>query len=123
MKATYEIYEVILCANLCIKRIPKGEEREGWVENIFEEIVTENFQNSDRKHKGSQRRQEPNRPTPRHIIIKMKIKKNILKAERENQRVSYEEIPIRLPAHFSTEILQTRSEWPHMLKVIQGKNL
>ena len=50
----------------------------------------------------------PNRPTPRHIIIKManvKDKERILKAVREKQRISYKGTPIRLPADFSAEIL------------------
>ena len=41
----------------------------------------------------------PNRPIPRHIIIKMakvKDKERILKAAREKQRVSYKGTLIRL---------------------------
>ena len=47
--------------------------------------------------------------TSRHIIIKMgkvKDKKSFLKAEREKQRVTYKEIPIRLSVDFSAETLQ-----------------
>ena len=43
----------------------------------------------------------PNRPTPRHIIIKMaKVndKERILKAAREKQNVTYKGTPIRLSA-------------------------
>ena len=50
----------------------------------------------------------PNRPTPRHIIIKMskiKDKERILKAATENQLVTYKEVPIRLSADFSKETL------------------
>ena len=37
----------------------------------------------------------PNRPTPRHIIIEMaKVKERLLKAAREKQRVSYKGTPI-----------------------------
>ena len=64
----------------------------------------------------------PNRPTPRHNIIKMakiKDKERILKAAREKQRVNYKGTPIRLSADFSTETLQAREEW----KVLKGKNL
>ena len=53
----------------------------------------------------------PNRPTPRHIIIKMakvKDKERILKAGREKQRVNYKGTPIRLSADLSTETLQAR---------------
>ena len=50
----------------------------------------------------------PNRPTLRHIIIKMakfKDKERILKAAREKQRVIYKGTPIRLSADFSAENL------------------
>ena len=62
------------------------------MENIFEEIMAENFPNlkdtdSDIKIQEAQRapnKLNPNRPTPRHIIIKMeKVKERILKAARE----------------------------------------
>ena len=53
----------------------------------------------------------PNRHTPKHIIIKMakaKIKERILKAAREKQSINYKGTPIRLLAYFSTEKLQAR---------------
>ena len=53
----------------------------------------------------------PNRPTPRHIIIKMvevTDKEKILKATREKQRFNYKGTPIRLSANFSTETLQIK---------------
>ena len=70
--------------------IPEWEEG---TENIFEEI-TENFPNlkgTDIKIQETQKtpnKLNPNRPTPRHIKIKMakvKDKEKILKAEREKQ--------------------------------------
>ena len=51
------------------------------------------------------------RPTPRHIIIKVpnvKDKERILKAAREKQLVTYRGVPIRIPADFSKETLQDR---------------
>ena len=68
----------------------------------------------------------PNRPIPRHIIIKMskiKDKERILKAAKEKQKVSYKETPIRLSADFSTETLQAKREWHDIFKVLKGKNL
>ena len=56
--------------------MPKGEEKKG-VENIFEEIVVENFPNLKKTNTQIQEAQRclnklnPNRPTLRHIIIKM----------------------------------------------------
>ena len=61
---------------------------------------------------------------PRHILIKLtKInpKEQIFKAGREEQQITYEGIPIRLPADLSIETLQTRTEWQYALKVIKGK--
>ena len=66
----------------------------------------------------------PNRPIPRHIIIKLtKVKKRILKAAREKQRVNYKGSPLRLSADFSTETLQARREWQDIFKILQGKNI
>ena len=58
--------------NLHIIRIPEGEEKEKWTENIFEEIMAEHFPNpkeTDIKIQEAQRapnKLNPNRPTPRH---------------------------------------------------------
>ena len=60
------------------------------------------------------RKLDPNRNTPRHIIIKLpkiKDKERILKAAREKERVTYREVPIRLSADFSKETLQARRGW------------
>ena len=68
----------------------------------------------------------PNRPTPRDIIIKMtkaKDKERILKAAREKQIVNYKGTPIRLSADFSIETLQARGEWQDIFKVLKVKNL
>ena len=106
-------------ANLHIIGIP-GEEKEKGVEITFEEIMAENFPNlndTDIKKQEAQRapnKLNPNRPTPRHIIIKtakVKDKERILKAAREKQSINYKGIPIRLLAYFSTETLQARREW------------
>ena len=56
----------------------------------------------------------PNRPTARHIIIKMakfQDKEGILKAPREKQRVTYKGATTRLATDFSKETLQARREW------------
>ena len=62
----------------------------------------------------------PRKNTPRHILInltKIKFKENILKAEREKQKITYKGIPIRLSADFSAETLQARREWKDILKI------
>ena len=61
----------------------------------------------------------PNRPTPKHAIIKLasiKDKERIRKAAREKQRVNYKGRPIRLSAGFSAETLQARREWEDIFK-------
>ena len=65
--------------NIHIIGIPEGEEREKEVENVFDEIMAENFPNLKRET-GIQvqevlihripNKMNPNRPTPRHIIRK-----------------------------------------------------
>ena len=71
------LWDNIKQANLCIIGIPEGKEKEKGIENIFEEIISENFPNlkeTDIKMQGAQmapNKLNPNRPTPRHITIKM----------------------------------------------------
>ena len=65
-----------------------------------------------------------NRPTPRHIIIKMaKGKDRILKAAREKQRVIHSGTPIRLSADFTAETLQARRVWHDIFKVLKGNTM
>ena len=69
---------------------------------------------------------DANRPTPRHIIIKMskvKDKERILKAAREKKLVTYRGVPIRLSADFSKETLQTRRDWQEIFKVMKSRDL
>ena len=89
------------------------------MENIFEEIIAGNFPNlkaTEFKIQEAQRapnKLNPNRPTPRHIVIKVakaKDKDRILKAVREKQSINYKGTHIRLSADFSTETLQARRE-------------
>ena len=68
----------------------------------------------------------PGGNTPRHIIIKLpkiKDKERILKAAREQERVTYKGVPIRLSVDFSKETLQTRSGWKEVFEVMKGKDL
>lgn len=75
------------------------EERAKGAEDIPEDVIAENFPNLEKEtdiqvqeaHR-VQNRISPQRPTPRHIVIKMeKTKDNerIAKAARENQQVAY----------------------------------
>ena len=73
-----------------------------------------------------QKKLDPRKHTPRHIIItllKIKDKERILKAAREKETVTYKGVPIRLSADFSKETLQARRGWKEVFKVIKGKDL
>ena len=65
--------------NIHIIGVPDGEEREKGVENVSDEITAENFPNLKKEidiqveeAKKVSSKMNPNRPTPRHIIIIMK---------------------------------------------------
>ena len=91
------------------------KEREKGPEEIFEEIIVENFPNMGKgivsQVQQAQKvpgRINPRRNTPRHIVTKMrKIKDNhkILKATREKRKITYKGNPGRLSVDFSTETL------------------
>ena len=56
-------------------------------------------------------------------LTKTKHKERLLKAAREKQQIMYKGNPIHLTADLSAETLQARSEWQHIFKVLNGKNL
>ena len=71
----------------------RGKKREKGMENIFEEIMAENFTNlkkeTDVQIQEAQRvpnKINPKRHTPRHTMIKVKDKERILKATRKEQK-------------------------------------
>ncbi|KAK1336450.1 hypothetical protein QTO34_004257 [Cnephaeus nilssonii] len=126
------LWDGIKRTNIRIFGVPE-EEREQDAENLFEEIMTENFPHLVKEidlqvqeaHRTPNKR-NPKRTTPRHIIIKMpreKDKERILKAAREKQLFTYKGVPIRLSADFSTETMQARREWQEIFKVMNSKNL
>ena len=94
--------------------MPKGEEEEQEIDNLFENIMKENFSNLA-KEIDFQDAQEPQRVpknldprqhTPKHIIItlaKIKDEERFLKAAREKEIVTYKGVPIRLLTDFSKE--------------------
>ena len=72
-----DLWDNIKWVNLCIIGIPEGEEKEKGIENLFEEIMSENFSNlkeTDIKIQEAQRAPNelnPNWPTQKHIMIRM----------------------------------------------------
>ena len=53
--------------------------------------------------------------------MKIKHKKQILKAAREKQQITHKGIPIRITVDVSIETLQARREWKDILKVMKEK--
>ena len=128
------LQDILKRSNIRIIGVPEGEEEEQKVENLFEQIMKENFLNLAKEIdlqevQEAQRvpkKLDPRRNMPRHIIIilpNIKNKERILEAAREKETVTYKGVPIRLSAEFSKETLQARRGWREVLKVMKGKNL
>ena len=88
------------CSNIRVIGVPEGEEVEQKIENLFEQIMKENFPNlakeiyTSRKSRKLRvpKKLDLRRNTPRHVIIplaKMKQKERILEAAREKDTVTY----------------------------------
>ena len=114
--------------------MPEGEEQEQEVENLFEQIMKENFPNlvkeiDFQEVQETQRvpkKLDQKRNTPRHIIItipKIKDTERILEAARGKERFTYKRVPIRLSADFSKETLQARRGWKEVFQVMKSKGL
>ena len=71
------LQDIFKCSNIRIIGAPEGEEEEQKIENLFEQIMKENFPNLAKEIdfqvvQGAQRvpkKLDPRRNTPRHIII------------------------------------------------------
>ena len=98
--------------------MPEGEEEEQEMENLFQQLMKENFPNLEKEidFQEAQEAQrvpkklDPRRNTPRHIIITLpmiKDKERTLKIA----RVTYKGVSIRLSADFSKETLQAKRGW------------
>ena len=128
------LQDILKCSNIQIIGVPEGEEEDQQNENLFEQIMKENFPNlaKDIDFQEVQEAQripkklDPRKHTPRHIIItlaKIKNKGRILEAAREKETVTYKGIPIRLSADFSKETFQARRGRQEVFQVIKGKGL
>ena len=114
--------------------MPEGEEEEQKIENLFEQIMKENFPSLAKEIEFQEvqeaqrvpKKLDPRRNTPRHIIItlpKMKQKERIIEAAREKDTVTYKGLPIRLSADFPKETLQAKKGWQEVFQVMKGKDL
>ena len=120
--------------NIQLIGVSEGEEEEQEIENLFENIMKENFPNLVKEIDFQEIQEaqrvpknlDPREHTPRHIIIifsKSKEKERILKAAREKETVTYRGVPVRLSVAFSKETLQARRGWKEVFKVMKGKDL
>ncbi|KAL0621479.1 LINE-1 retrotransposable element ORF1 protein [Plecturocebus cupreus] len=128
-----EIWDYVKRPNLRLIGIPESdEETESKLENIFQDIIQENFPKLAR-HDNTQlqaiqrtpQRYSSRRPIPRHIIVRftrIEIKEKILRAAREKGQVTHKGKPIRLTADLSVETLQARREWGLILNILKEKN-
>ena len=87
--------------------VPEGEKEEQAIENLFENIMKENFPNLAKEINFQEVQEawrvpknlDPRKHTPGHTIItfpKIKHKEIILKAAREKETATYKGVPIRL---------------------------
>ena len=79
------LQDIFKCSNIRIIGVPEGEEEEEKIENLFEQIMKENFPNLAKETDFQEiqeaqrvpKKLDPRRNTPRHIIITLpKIKDN-----------------------------------------------
>ena len=128
------LQDIFKHSNIRIIRVPEGEGEGQEIENLFENIMKENFPNLAKEidfqevqeAQRDPKKLDPRRNIPRHIIItldKIKDKERILKAAREKEAVTYKGVPIRLSADFSKETLQARRGWQEVFQVMKGKDL
>ncbi|RHW74536.1 RBD-like domain-containing protein, partial [Colwellia sp. RSH04] len=128
------LQDIFKCSNIRIIGVPEGEKEQPQVENLFEQIIKENFPNLAKEIDFQEiqeaqrvpKKLDPRRNTPRHIIItlaKIKMKERILEAARDKGTVTYKGVPIRLSADFSKETLQARRGWKEVFQVMKSKDL
>ena len=98
------LQDILKHSNILITGAPEGEKEEQKIENLFEQIMKENFPNLSKEIDFQEvqedqrvpKKLDPRRNTPRHIIItlaKMKWKERILEEAREKDTVTYKDFP------------------------------
>ena len=108
------LQDIFKHSNIRIIGVPEGEEEEQKIENLFEQIMKENFPNLAKEIDFQEvqeaqrvpKNPDPRRNTPSHIIITLpKIKQErILKAAKEKETVTDKGVPIGLSADFSRDL-------------------
>ena len=117
------------CFNIWIIGVPEGEQKGQEIENLFEQIMKENFPNLAKEIDFQEvqeaqrvpKKLDPRKYTPKHIIItlpKMKEKEKILKAAKEKgdsylQRSSHKPISWFLKRNLAGKKGLERCIWSH----------
>jgi hypothetical protein len=111
----------------------EGEEMQAkGIHNIFNKIITENFPNLEKtmpiqvqEASKTPNRLDQNRTSPQHLIIKTTSTENreqILKAVREEKKITYKGKLIKITADFSTETLKARRVWSEVFWALNKNN-
>lgn len=118
--------------NLRIVGIPEGEETGKGGEQIVRELLAENFPTlwketsvQIQEVKRVPNKIDPNKPTPRHMVIQMaknKEKDDLLKAIREKKNLKYKGRDIRIKPDLPFEIIQARRQWNGIFKRLNERN-
>ena len=113
------MWDYVKRPNLGLIGVPEcDEENESKLENTLQDIIQENFPNlarqvniQVREIQRTPQRYSSRRATPRHIIVRftrVEMKEKILRAAKEEDRVTHKGKPIRLTADLSAEMLQAK---------------
>ena len=104
------------CSNVRIIGIPEGVEKNRGLEEIFEQIVAENFPNITNIHFQEAERTplklNHDKSTPRHIIVQfanIRSKDIVLKAARAKKFLTYQGKVIRIMSDLSTQTWNEKS--------------
>ena len=118
-------------SNVRIIGIPEGVEKERRLEEIFDQIVAENFPNLAKET--SIRVQEAERTSPKvnesrltppHVIVQftnIRSKDTVLKAARAKKLLMYQGKGIRITSDLSTETWQARKSWQDIFRTLSEK--
>ena len=109
------------CSNVRIIGIPEGVERNRGLEEIFEQILAENFPNLAKETSFRVQEAERTPPmlnyykrTPHHVIVQfanIRSKDTVLKAARAKKFLTYQGKGIRITSDLSTQTWIDRMGW------------
>ena len=124
------MWDYVKRPNLQLIGVPEcDEENEFKLENTLQDIIQKNFPNLTRQAniqvqeiQRAPQRYSAKRATPRHIIFRftrVEMQKEMLRATKENGRVTHKRKPISLRVDLSAETLQTRREWGTIFNILK----